>query len=88
MADNKVVYGISNLRIGTYEVSAQGVVTLGTPYHLPGTVNMSLDAESEQNTFYADNVAYWTGYSDNGYTGTLENALFTDEFKTQFFFFF
>ena len=47
MADNKVVYGISNLHIGTYEVSAQGEVTLGAPYHLPGTVNMSLDAESE-----------------------------------------
>lgn len=84
MADNKVVFGISNLHFGTYTVSDQGEVTLGPPYHLPGTVNMSLDAESEQNVFHADNVAYWTGYSDNGYTGTLENALFTDDFKTQF----
>ena len=84
MADNKVVFGISNLHFGTYTVNDQGEVTLGPPYHLPGTVNMSLDAESEQNVFHADNVAYWTGYSDNGYTGTLENALFTDDFKTQF----
>lgn len=84
MADNKVVFGISNLHFGTYNVSDQGEVTLGAPYHLPGTTNMSLDAESEQSVFHADNVAYWTGYSDNGYSGTLENALFTDDFKTQF----
>ena len=83
MAENKVVFGVSNLYFGTYEV-VNGTVTLGTPYHLPGTVNISLDAEAESNTFYADNVAYWTGYSDNGYTGTIENALFTDEFKTTF----
>lgn len=84
MAENKVVFGVSNLHFCTYDVAADGTVTLGTPLHLPGTVNISLDAESEQNTFYADNVQYWVGYSDNGYTGTIENANFTDEFKTQF----
>lgn len=84
MAENKVQFGVSKLHIGTYEVSDQGVVTLGTPYHLPGTVNITLDAESEENSFWADNVKYWTGYSDNGYTGEIENALFTDEFKTKF----
>lgn len=84
MAENKVVFGVSNLHFGTYTINDQNEVVLGTPYHLPGTVNISLDAESEQNTFYADNVQYWVGYSDNGYTGTIENANFTDEFKTQF----
>lgn len=84
MAENKVQFGVSKLHIGTYEVSDLGVVTLGTPYHLPGTVNITLDAESEENAFWADNVKYWTGYSDNGYSGEIENALFTDEFKTKF----
>lgn len=84
MAENKVQFGVSNLHFGTYEVSDEGVVTLGEPFHLPGTVNISLDAESEENTFWADNVKYWTGYSDNGYTGEIENALFTDAFKTKF----
>lgn len=84
MAENKVVFGVSNLHFGTYTINDQNEVVLGTPYHLPGTVNISLDAEAESNKFYADNVAYWTGYSDNGYTGTIENALFTDEFKTTF----
>lgn len=84
MAENKVQFGVSNLHFGTYEVSDLGVVTLGTPFHLPGTTSITLDAESEENAFWADNVKYWTGYSDNGYTGEITNALFTDEFKTKF----
>lgn len=84
MAKNKVMFGVSNLHFGTYTVSDQGVVTLGTPYHLPGTVNISLEAESEESSFYADNVKYWSTYSDNGYSGEIENALFPAEFKTQF----
>lgn len=81
---NKVMFGVSNLHVGLYTVDDKGAVTLGTPYHVPGTVNISLDAESEENSFYADNVKYWAGYSDNGYTGEIENALFDDEFKTTF----
>lgn len=84
MAENKVVFGVSNLHFGTYDVDEQGVVTLGAPFHLPGTVNISLDAESEENKFYADDVTYWSGYSDNGYSGEIENALFTDAFKLAF----
>lgn len=82
--NNKVVYGVSNLHFCTYNVGDGGTVTLGTPVKVPGTVNISLDAESEDNTFYADNIVYWSGYSDNGYSGEIENALFPDEFKTQF----
>lgn len=81
---NKVMFGVSNLHIGTYNVGQDGTVTLGAPMHVPGTVNISLEAESEENTFYADNVRYWTGYSDNGYSGEIENALFDDTFKTTF----
>ena len=84
MAKNKVVFGVSNLHICTYDVGTGGAVTLGTPVHIPGTVNISMDPESEENKFYADNVVYWSGYSDNGYSGEIENALFDDEFKTTF----
>lgn len=84
MGKNKVVFGVSNLHFCTYTVGEGGTVTLGTPYKVPGTVNISLDADSEENTFHADNVTYWSGYSDNGYSGEIENALFPDEFKTQF----
>ena len=81
---NKVRFGLSNLYVCTYTVGAGGTVTLGTPYHQAGAVNLNLSAESGSNDFFADNTKYWSGYSDNGYTGTLETALFDDEFKTQF----
>ena len=80
---NKVEFGISQLHIGTYTV-ADGVVTLGTPYHQAGAVSFSPEENSEQNTFYADNIAYWSGYSGGTIEGDLEVAMFDDAFKTQF----
>lgn len=81
---NKVEFGISELHVGTYTVDDQGVVTLGTPYHQPGAVSFSPEEQSENNTFYADNIAYWSGYSGGTFEGDLEVAKFSDEFKTQF----
>ena len=81
---NKVEFGISELHVGTYTVDDQGVVTLGTPYHQPGSVSFSPEEQSENNTFYADNIAYWSGYSGGTFEGDLEVAKFSDEFKTQF----
>lgn len=81
---NKVVFGVSQLHVGLYNVSTTGVVTLGTPYALPGTVNISIEPDSEETKFYADNMVYWSSYSDNGLTGEIENAFFPDDFKTTF----
>lgn len=87
MANNKVLFGISQLHVGTYtEVTTTSgtTVTLGTPYHQAGAVSFSPEVQSEQNTFYADNIAYWSGYSGGTIEGDLEVALFDDAFKTQF----
>ena len=81
---NKVEFGISELHVGTYTVDDQGAATLGTPYHQKGAVSFSPEENSEQNTFYADNIAYWSGYSGGSIEGDLEVAMFDDEFKTQF----
>lgn len=81
---NKVLFGFSDLYIGTYEVSSGGVVTLGTPYHQAGAVGYSPEASDDQNIFYADNVAYYTSYGNGSYEGDLEVAMFDDAFKTQF----
>lgn len=35
---------------------------------------MSIDAEGDQEVFYADNVAYYTANSNAGYSGELEMA--------------
>lgn len=81
---NKVEFGISQLHVGTYTVDDQAAVTLGTPYHQKGAVSFSPEENSEQNTFYADNIAYWSGYSGGSIEGDLEVAMFDDSFKTQF----
>ena len=81
---NKVEFGISQLHVGTYTVDSGGTVTLGTPYHQAGAVSFSPEEQNEQNVFYADNIAYWSGYSGGTVEGDLEVAMFDDDFKTQF----
>lgn len=81
---NKVEFGISQLHVGTWTVAQDGTVTMGTPYHQKGAVSFSPEENSEQNTFYADNIAYWSGYSGGTIEGDLEVAMFDDDFKTQF----
>lgn len=80
---NKVEFGISELHVGTYTENG-GTVTLGTPYHQKGAVSFSPEEQSENNTFYADNIAYWSGYSGGTFEGDLEVAKYDDAFKTQF----
>lgn len=80
---NKVEFGISELHVGTY-TDNNGTVTLGTPYHQKGAVSFSPEEQSENNTFYADNIAYWSGFSGGTFEGDLEVAMFDDNFKKQF----
>ena len=82
--NNKVEFGISELYIGTYEVDSDGVVTMGSPYHQAGAVSLTLDPDEDSNDFYADNVKYWSGFSNNGFTGSIEVAKFDSDFKTSF----
>lgn len=81
---NRVSFGLSNVVVGTYTVGADGTVTMGEPMNIPGAVNLSLEPEGNDNSFYADNKKYWSGYSDNGFTGSLEMARFPDKFRTTF----
>lgn len=81
---NKVEFGISNLHIWTFNVSDGGVVTFGTPYHQKGAISFSPEQDSNSNTRYADNIAYWSLMTDGPFKGGLEVVLFDDDFKTQF----
>lgn len=81
---NKVEFGISELHVGTYTINDQNEVVLGAPYAQKGAVSFSPEEQNEQNTFYADNIAYWSGYSGGTLEGDLEVAKFDDAFKTQF----
>ena len=81
---NKVEFGISNLHVGTYTDDGEGTITLGTPYHQKGAVSFSPEENSDQNIFYADNIAYYSSYSGGSVEGDLEVAMYDDTFKTQF----
>lgn len=80
---NKVLFGFSDLYVGTYEDN-NGTVTLGTPYHQAGAVGFAPEASDDQNVFYADNVAYYTTMGNGSLEGDLTVAMFDDQFKTDF----
>lgn len=72
--DNKVKFGLSQVHIAFEKEDGWD-----TPIHIPGAVNLSLDASGDSSDFNADNIPYFTQYKNNGYTGDLEVALFPDE---------
>ena len=80
---NKVKFGLSNVYISKITYGANNAITYGTPFALPGAVNLSLEPAGESADFHADNTVYFRDSTNQGYTGTLEIALITDEFRTK-----
>lgn len=81
MAENKIKYGLKNVYYATATIGADGSATYGAPKAFPGAVSLSLSAEGDRTPFYADDMEYWVGNVNNGYSGTLEMARLTDNFK-------
>lgn len=79
---NKIKYGIKNVYYAVATIASNNTATYDTPVALPGAVNLSLEPQGDNITFYADNIAYWVGNGNNGYSGTLELARIPDSFKT------
>ena len=68
---NPVKFGLSKAYYAVYDESTK---TYGTPVALPGAVSMTLTAEGDESTFYADNIAYFSQNVNAGYSGNLEVA--------------
>ena len=79
---NKIKYGLKNVHYAVATDDGTGKLTYGTVKPIPGGVNLSMDAQGESNPFYADNIVYWQGTANNGYSGTLEVARIPDSFRT------
>ena len=79
---NKVKFGLSNVHIAKI-TEADGEITYGTPFAMPGAVSLTAEPEGETTPFYADNIQYYVAVSNNGYTGDLEIAMTPKDFLTQ-----
>jgi len=78
---NKITYGLSNVHVWPItSVAADGKPTYGTVINMPGAIEMSLSAEGDTATFYADNILYWTAEANNGYSGSLTIAEMPEDF--------
>lgn len=78
---NKIKYGVKNVYYAVATIGSNNTATYSTPVALPGAVSLTLDQEGENNIFYADNIAYFSTYANDGYTGSLELALVPDSFR-------
>ena len=67
---NKVKFGLEQVHIAFK--NADGYET---PQAIPGAVNLTMNPEGGETAFYADNRKYYSRFTNNGYSGTLEMAL-------------
>lgn len=80
MAEDKVRFGLKNVYYAVLTESTDNTNnTWATPKAVKGAVSLTLDSNGTDGTFFADNVAYYKTFANNGYTGTLEMARITDD---------
>lgn len=85
MADkNKVRYGLRNVHVCAITENA-GAITYNTPVAWKGAKSLTLDPEGDTNTYYADNTAYFTTNTNNGYSGSLEMSEIPEEIEKMIF---
>ena len=79
---NKIKYGLCNVHVATCTIGSTGAATYATPVAVPGAVSMSMDAQTEETVFHADNRRYYETKSNNGYSGNITLARLPKNIKT------
>ncbi len=67
---NKVKFGLEEVHIAFKNANGYE-----NPQAIPGAVNLTMNPEGGETAFYADNRKYYSRFTNNGYSGTLEMAL-------------
>ena len=86
MADNnRVLFGFSRVIVGTFEVDPDTkAVTMGEPYAQVGAVGFSPEPADNDETAYADNIAWFTDNSSPTRSGDLVVMKYDRAFKQNF----
>lgn len=75
VTENKVTYGLENAHYSKLTFGEGGVPTFAPPVPLAGSVEFTMDPETNSVEFAADNDSqYFTEDENNGYSGTLTIA--------------
>lgn len=76
MPENKVQFNLKNVHYAVLTLSE--TPSWATPVAVPGAVSLSLEQQGSVTPFYADGITYYQSVGNNGYSGSLEMARFSD----------
>lgn len=78
---NKVKFGLNQVHYAKItSFDEDGMPVYANPVRIPGAVSLSIDANGENENFYADDSVYYVINNNSGYEGDLEVALLPLDF--------